>query len=190
MWNTTHLYTHLRLVIKCRNNKICNKSGFCTCKTGYRKSVFGRCVSACIPACINDTCTAQNRCICNADYRLRNKRFYEPICERNCKNGDCIGPNRCIYQQFYTKHRTTLCRRLHSCALYTRNCSGHGVCVIDDEYSCKCHFDWTGSDCDQPTMCAISIDTAISTGEYYRDLPIFSSCEKYLLISNEKIRRN
>lgn len=142
----------------CGNNGICTASLTCNCYDGYTRHADGHCVPLCAQKCSNGTCTAPDRCTCNAGFALKNGNFCEPICERGCQNGDCAGPNHCVCRDNFVPNTEsrfgTEC--IPACS---RNCSGHGACIVEeDEYRCKCHYGWTGWDCDQPTICFITMD--------------------------------
>ncbi|XP_011638211.1 tenascin-like [Pogonomyrmex barbatus] len=141
--------------LSCKINERCDISGSCVCNHGYVKNVFGEgCVPSCTPPCINSNCTEPNRCTCNAGFTPRNENFCEPICKRGCQNGDCISPDHCICHKDFVQNVYNDSGP-HCISPCTRNCSGHGECVIDHnlDYKCECHFGWTGEDCDQPSMC-------------------------------------
>lgn len=142
----------------CGNNGICTASLTCNCYDGYTKHADGHCVPLCAQKCSNGTCTAPDRCTCNAGFALRNESFCEPICEGGCQNGDCVGPNNCVCRDNFVPNTEsrfgTEC--IPACS---HNCNGHGACIVEeDEYRCKCHYGWTGWDCDQPTICFITMD--------------------------------
>ncbi|XP_011700531.1 PREDICTED: fibrillin-1-like [Wasmannia auropunctata] len=139
----------------CGDNGTCDVSGVCVCNEGYAKDTNNDCVPFCDPACSNGTCTAPNRCECHDGFASRNESFCEPVCEKGCQNGDCIGPDHCICHDGFVPDIVNHSGCIPEC---TRNCSGHGECVIgrDNLYNaCECQFGWTGQDCDEPIMCLI-----------------------------------
>lgn len=143
----------------CGNNEICTASLTCNCYDGYtRHPDDPSCVPLCAQECSNGTCTAPDRCTCDAGFALRNESFCEPICERGCENGDCLGPNYCVCRDNFVPN-TGSSIETECIPVCSRNCTGHGACIIeDDEHRCKCHYGWTGWDCDQPTICIITMD--------------------------------
>ncbi|XP_026828365.1 fibrillin-2 [Ooceraea biroi] len=139
---------------------VCVAPESCNCNVGYAHLGDSKyiCEPICKTGCANGTCTAPNRCTCDDGFALRNASFCEPVCERNCQNGDCVGPNQCVCHDNFvpsTRHNfSTEC--VPAC---TRNCSGHGVCMVNDENDgCQCYFGWTGWDCDRPTVCVVTVD--------------------------------
>ncbi|XP_029160414.1 fibrillin-2-like [Nylanderia fulva] len=149
----------------CRNNQICIAAligritiFICDCNDGYTRDPNGHCVPHCIQKCSNGTCTEPNRCTCNAGFALKNENLCEPICERGCQNGDCVGPNHCICRDSFVPNTGSFGAECIS-VCDSLNCSDHSACILeDDEYRCKCHYGWTGMDCDEPTICVIKMD--------------------------------
>ncbi|XP_071572894.1 uncharacterized protein [Temnothorax nylanderi] len=155
--------------LSCGDNGTCDESGICVCDDGYRKDTAGACIPICDRGCFDGMCTAPNRCVCRDGYALQNDNSESsicmPICERGCQNGTCLGPNECICNHGFIPNNDHHSRP-ECIPMCVRNCSGHGNCAstiwIDPdrvlhESRCKCHFGWTGEDCDQPTKCVITM---------------------------------
>ncbi|XP_032665934.1 uncharacterized protein LOC116841735 [Odontomachus brunneus] len=185
----------------CGTNGICTAPNVCTCKDGYTKNKGDYCVPLCAQGCANGTCTEPNRCTCNDGFKPQNESACEPICEHGCENGDCVAPNDCVCHENFVKntgyHFVAEC--IPAC---TRNCSGHGECVIDYEYNCNCNFGWKGWDCEEPTMCVVTMnfsqranyitdritifnDTDSATAQTLADAPYCYHCDSFL--SNESL---
>ncbi|GAB1865618.1 Tenascin-X [Camponotus japonicus] len=150
------------------SNGTCVAPGVCVCNEGfvYDNQTDPVCKPHCtVPCGPHGKCTSPNTCTCSEGYRysnasfpLKNESLCEPICERGCQNGNCVGPNYCIcHNHFVPNFESSF--EAECIPMCSRNCSGHGACIIeDDEYRCKCHYGWTGWDCDQPTICIITMD--------------------------------
>ncbi|XP_036142008.1 adhesive plaque matrix protein 2 [Monomorium pharaonis] len=176
--------------LSCGDNGTCHPSGICVCNDDYARDTNGDCVPICVPACTHGTCTALHRCTCHDGYAPRNESSCEPICKGGCQNGDCISPNHCVCHDGFIPNLDRHSGGPECIPLCTRNCSGHGGCDSD---RCECHFGWTGPDCDQPTMCVITVaynhadvkritirnDTNSTIMRFYEDAP-YCQCDEAL----------
>ncbi|EFN73275.1 Tenascin-X [Camponotus floridanus] len=150
------------------SNGTCVTPGVCVCDEGfvYDNQMDPVCKPHCtVPCGPHGKCTSPNTCTCSEGYRysnasfpLKNESLCEPICERGCQNGDCVGPNYCIcHNHFVPNFGSSF--EVECIPKCSRNCSGHSACIIEDnEHRCKCHYGWTGWDCDQPTLCITTMD--------------------------------
>ncbi|XP_025158267.1 multiple epidermal growth factor-like domains protein 10 [Harpegnathos saltator] len=141
---------------RCGANEVCAAPNVCTCKDGYAKDTNGLCAALCAEDCANGTCTEPNHCTCDSGFESRNGSGCEPICERGCENGDCVAPDHCVCHDDFVENTgyDFVAECIPAC---TRNCSGHGECVIEDEYNCKCNVGWRGWDCEEPTVCVVTM---------------------------------
>ncbi|XP_014475334.1 PREDICTED: fibrillin-1-like [Dinoponera quadriceps] len=177
----------------CGSNGICIAPDVCTCKDGYEKGNNGNCVPFCAQGCTNGTCTEPNLCTCNSGFESRNGSACEPVCERGCENGDCVAPNHCVCHDNFVENTgyNFVAECIPEC---TRNCSEHGMCVIEDEYYCQCYFGWKGQDCEEPTVCVVTMnfnhsdisritisnDTSSATRQALADAPYCHQCDSSL----------
>ncbi|XP_011700530.1 PREDICTED: multiple epidermal growth factor-like domains protein 11 [Wasmannia auropunctata] len=147
---------------KCINGG-CTEPNVCTCNPGHypswiyhpsqNNSLMRFCLKVHGPPCDehscgdNGTCDVSGVCVCNEGYAKDTNNDCVPSCDPACSNGIChdgfvpdiVNHSGCIPE-------------------CTRNCSGHGECVIDryNLYNaCECQFGWMGQDCDEPTICLI-----------------------------------
>ena len=139
----------------CNGHGTCDPQGQCVCEDGYFTSRNGeQCGSSCddngVP-CVHGTCTqvaGTLQCLCEPN-------FFGPSCEDTCPGLGCNGHGTCEYSSAGKLtctcgafHRGDACEKTcPGSSDYPVPCSGHGLCVEDQDAKCVCDQGWEGDAC-------------------------------------------
>ncbi|XP_043790674.1 tenascin-like isoform X2 [Apis laboriosa] len=135
-------------------NGTCTEPNVCTCNDGFTKGADDLCEPVCV-SCRNGSCVAPNVCQCWEGFVRTEEYDCAPFCENGCENGECVAPNECVCHEGFESSGnngdSTCVERVPTC---TKVCKGYSVCV-EDEKPCECSYGWTGSECNQSTLCIL-----------------------------------